>query len=260
MIAITLLRRLAAIVLLPVIAFAIWWFATANSVNPYVPPLQNILQVFPDTWGLDRLSSDVLPSVGRLVAGYALATFLGISVGVLVGSSRSVRDYLEPLLEFLRAVPPPVIVPILILFTGIGSLTKVLVIVAGCIWPILLNTVEGVRAVDAVLGDTVRCYQIRRLSRLRHLVLRSASPQIIAGMRQALSLGIILMVISEMFAASNGLGFTIVQFQRSFAIPQMWTGIIVLGIIGVVFAGGFRIFERKILGWYFGLRETQRGN
>ena len=260
MIVLTLLRRVAALVLLPALAFAVWWFATANSVNPYVPPLQHILQVFPDTWGLDRLSSDVLPSVSRLVAGYALATILGITVGILVGSSRSVRDYLEPLLEFLRAVPPPVIVPILIVFTGIGSLTKVLVIVAGCVWPILLNTVEGVRAVDGVLNDTVRCYQIRRISRLRHLVLRSASPQIIAGMRQALSLGIILMVISEMFAASNGLGFTIVQFQRSFAIPQMWTGIIVLGVIGVVFASSFRVFERKILGWYFGLRETQRGN
>ena len=105
-------------------------------------------------------------------------------------------------------------------------------IASGCVWPVLLNTVEGVRAVDPVMAETARSYGITGAARLRHLVLRSASPQIFAGLRQALSIGIILMVISEMFAASNGLGFTIVQFQRSFAIPDMWTGILVLGLLG----------------------------
>ena len=133
------------------------------------------------------------------------------------------------MLEFLRAIPPPVLVPIFILITGIGTTMKVLVIVSGCIWPILLNTVEGVRARDEVLEDTCRVYGIRGPARLRHLVLRSASPQIVTGMRQALSIGIILMVISEMFAASSGLGFTIIQFQRGFAIPEMWSGILLLG-------------------------------
>jgi ABC-type nitrate/sulfonate/bicarbonate transport system permease component len=110
------------------------------------------------------------------------------------------------------------------LFAGIGDTMKVLVIVSGCMWPILINTAEGVRAVDEVLSDTCRSYRITEPSRLRHLVLRSASPQIVTGMRQSLSIAIILMVISEMFAASNGIGFTIVQFQRSFAIPEMWSG------------------------------------
>ena len=113
------------------------------------------------------------------------------------------------MLEFLRAIPPPVLVPILILFAGIGDLMKVLVIVSGCIWPILLNTVEGVRAVDEVLSDTCRSYRIGGWLRLRHLTLRAASPQIVTGARQALSIGVILMVISEMFAAQSGLGFTV---------------------------------------------------
>jgi ABC-type nitrate/sulfonate/bicarbonate transport system permease component len=123
---------------------------------------------------------------------------------------------------------------------------------------VLLNTVEGVRALDEVLSDTARSYRMRRRSRLIHLVLRGASPQIAAGARQALSIGIILMVISEMFAASNGVGFTIIQFQRSFAIPQMWTGIILLGLIGIALSMVFRVVEARLLSWYTGLRTSQR--
>ena len=251
---------LVTVVGLPIVLLAIWWFTTADSTNPYVPPLRNIFGAFPDTWTTGRLSSDVVPSVVRLLVGYLAAVVLGVALGVAVGGSRTLRGYLEPVLEFLRAVPPPVIVPILILFAGIGNTMKVLVIVSGCVWPVLLNTVEGVRGVDEVLADTARCYRISGIRRLRQLVLRSASPQIVTGMRQALSLGLILMVISEMFAASNGLGYSIVQFQRSFAIPQMWTGIIVLGVIGIVLAGIFRLFERRALAWYLGLRESRRGS
>jgi ABC-type nitrate/sulfonate/bicarbonate transport system permease component len=96
-------------------------------------------------------------------------------------------------------------------------------------------------------------------ARLRHLVLRSASPLIVTGMRQALSIGIILMVISEMFAASSGLGFTIVQFQRGFAIPEMWGGILLLGLLGVALSLAFRVFANRVLSWYYGLHRAQRG-
>jgi len=163
----------------------------------------------------------------------------------------------EPVLEFLRAVPPPVLVPVIMLFAGIGDTMKIVVIASGCVWPILLNTVEGVRAVDPVMLETARSYGITGPSRLRNLVLRSASPQIFAGLRQALSIGIILMVISEMFAASNGLGFTIVQFQRSFAIPEMWSGIVVLGLLGVTMSFIFQWAERNILRWYHGQKEVE---
>ena len=112
---------------------------------------------------------------------------------------------------------------------------------------------------DEVLGDTCRCYGIHGRARVWHLVVRSASPQIVTGMRQSLSVGIILMVISEMFAASNGLGFTIIQFQRSFAITEMWSGILLLGLLGFALALLMRAFERRVLYWYYGLRRAQRG-
>ncbi|MGW4082835.1 ABC transporter permease [Streptomyces sp. NPDC004822] len=252
------LLRLVLACALPAVLVTVWWVASAGSTDVYWPPLRTILTAFPDVWTADRLRGDVLPSVWRLAAGYALAAVAGVALGTLIGSHRRVRAVCEPVLEFLRAIPPPVLVPVIMLFAGIGDTMKVAVIASGCVWPVLLNTVEGVRAVDPVMAETARSYGISGAARLRSLVLPSAGPQIFAGLRQALSIGIILMVISEMFAASNGLGFTIVQFQRGFAIPDMWTGILLLGTLGVVLSLVFRLVERRVLGWYHGLRASAR--
>ncbi|MFC6083974.1 ABC transporter permease [Sphaerisporangium aureirubrum] len=251
-------RRLLMALALPVVLFVIWWFATANSSNFYFPSLRTILGAFGEVWTGERLTVDVLPSLLRLICGYLAAVVVAVTAGVVIGSHRRVRAFAEPALEFVRAIPPPVLVPVIMLFAGIGDVMKIVVIVFGCVWPILLNTVEGVRAVDSVLLDTARSYGVRGSARLRHLVLRAASPQIFTGMRQSLSLGIILMVISEMFAAGNGLGFTIVQFQRGFAIPEMWSGILLLGLLGFLLSLVFRVVENRALSWYHGLRRSQR--
>ncbi|MEU7901498.1 ABC transporter permease [Actinoplanes sp. NPDC049118] len=253
-----MIKRLLLILGLPVVLFVTWYAASANSENFYAPPLRAILVAFADTWTPERLRADLLPSLARLGAGYLLAAVLGVALGVAIGVNPRLRAAAEPVLEFFRAIPPPVLVPVIMLFAGIGNGMKVIVIVSGCVWPVLLNTVEGVRAVDGVLSDTTRAYGVTGAARLRYLVLPSASPQIFAGLRQALSIAIILMVISEMFAASNGLGFTIVQFQRSFAIPEMWSGIILLGLLGFGLSELFRLAERSTLAWYHGLRDAQR--
>ena len=243
---------------LPVALLTAWWIASAGSANFYFPPLRTIAVTFVEVWVSPRILDDVVPSLARLAAGYLAAVGLGLVIGIPIGLSRPLRNTLEPVLEFLRAIPPPALVPILILFAGIGDAMKTLVIVSGCIWPVLLNTVEGVRGRDEVLDDVTRCYRIRGIARLWHFVIPAASPQMFTGMRQALAIGIILMVISEMFAASNGLGFAIIQFERSFAVPEMWTGIIMLGLIGIVLAQVFRLVERRMLAWYHGLRQSQR--
>jgi len=252
-------RGLLAALLLPVVLVTAWWVLTADSTSFYMPPLRDVFTAFPDVWTGERIKNDVVPSVVRLGAGYALALALGVTLGVAIGSARRLRGFLEPVLEFLRAVPPTVLVPVFMLFAGLGDLMKVLVIVSGAVWPILLNTIEGVRAVDGTLRETCRCYGIRGGARLRHLVIRSASPQIVAGMRQALSVAIILMVISELFAAEDGIGYLLIQFQRGFAIANMWTTIIVLGLLGIALALLLRLFEWRTLRWYRGLREAQRG-
>jgi ABC-type nitrate/sulfonate/bicarbonate transport system permease component len=252
------LKKVLLAVGLPLVLFVGWFVLSDGSESFYSPPLRTILTAFGDTWKPERLRADVAPSLIRLFAGFLLAALIGVGLGVAIGLNRRLRAVLEPVLEFFRAIPPPVLVPVIMLFAGIGDGMKVIVIVFGCIWPILLNTVEGVRAVDSVVLDTARAYGVTGPARLTRVILPSASPQIAAGLRQALSIAIILMVISEMFASSNGLGFTIVQFQRSFAIPEMWSGIILLGLLGFVLSLLFRLAERRALRWYEGLRAAQR--
>jgi ABC-type nitrate/sulfonate/bicarbonate transport system permease component len=256
----SVLRRFGLVFGLPILLLAAWWFASADSTDFFFPPLSEILTALKDEWFGPRLLDDVVPSVLRLLAGFAVAIVIAVGLGVLIGTSRTVRGMLEPVLEFFRAIPPPVLVPIFILLFGIGDGMKILVIAFGCMWPILLNTVEGVRAVDSVLSDTARVYRITGGARLRKLVLPSASPQIYAGLRQGLSVAIILMVISELFAASNGLGFAVVQAQRSFAIPETWAGMLMLGLLGFLLAMLFRVVENRQLAWYHGLRRAQRSS
>ncbi|MEI2732098.1 MAG: ABC transporter permease [Dermatophilaceae bacterium] len=249
-------RRTLTAIGLPIGLILLWHLLSVNSTNFFVPKPVQLVQTLGNVWIGPRFIEDVVPSVLRLIVGVVLAITLGIAAGLLIGSNRVLRAMTEPVLEFLRAIPPPVMVPILMLLLGVNDAMKVLVIVSGCIWPVLLNTVEGVRAVDDVLTDTCRVYRIHGASRIFTLVVPSAGPQIFAGVRQALSLGLILMVISEMFASSAGLGFTIVQFQRSFSVPEMWSGIAVLGLLGIALSVLYQFVSRRVLSWYYGQREV----
>ncbi|WP_026925742.1 ABC transporter permease [Granulicoccus phenolivorans] len=253
----SLIKRTAYFVALPLILVFLWWALTLNSDSFWVPRPAQMVSTFTEVWIGPRFANDVVPSLLRLLVGLATATVLGIGLGFVIGSSRTLRRLTEPVLELFRAIPPPILVPILMLLVGVNDSMKVLVIVSGCIWPILLNTIEGVRSMDEVLGDTARVYGIQGLSRTIMLTLPAASPYFVTGIRQALSIGLILMVISEMFASSSGLGFTIVAFQRSFAVPEMWSGIILLGLIGVLLAAIFAVAEKRILRWYYGLKEVE---
>ena len=135
---------------------------------------------------------------------------------------------------------------------------KVVVIVAGAIWPVLLNTIEGVRSTDSVMTETARSFAVTSGERLRYLVLPAASPRIMTGVRQCLSIALILMVISEMFFSSSGLGYRIVYFQRNYLIAEMWSGILLLGLIGILLAAIFSVVERRVLRWYHGIKEVER--
>lgn len=249
---------LLALVALPAILLGAWWLYTLNSSNFFIPEPVQLFETFMSTWVTgDRLTEDVLPSLQRLALGLVLAIMLGILLGLLVGLNKTVRSVVEPVFEFFRALPPPVLIPVLMLLIGVGNTMQVAVIVSGCIWPILLNTIEGVRGIDPVQTETSQSYGITGFNRIRYQIVPGAAPPIMAGIRQSLSIGLILMVISEMFATSSGLGFAIVQFQRSFAIPDMWSGIAVLGIIGVTLSFIFQFVERRVLRWYHGLKEVE---
>jgi ABC-type nitrate/sulfonate/bicarbonate transport system permease component len=243
-------------VTVPVLALVIWAVASAGSDTYYFPPLTDIVETFADTWLFERVGSDVVPSLLRMGSGYAIAVVVAISAGLLLGMSRRARRAAAPIVEFLRAIPPPALLPFAILVIGVGDSMKVFIIAFVCVWPILLNTIDGVTGVDPTLRDTTRVYGIDARDRLWHVMLPAAAPQIFAGMRTSLSLALILMVISEMVASTNGIGYFVLQSQRTFAIPEMWSGILLLGILGYTLNGIFVLIERRMLRWHRGARAS----
>jgi ABC-type nitrate/sulfonate/bicarbonate transport system permease component len=251
-------RKVVVELALPLLLLALLYILSANSSNFFFPPLGTVLEKFKALWLGPRFLADVIPSLERLMAGYLLACVLGVALGILIGSHAALRRAAEPVLEFFRAIPPVAMIPLLIMSMGFGNAMKITVIAVGAIWPVLLNTVEGVKSVDSVLDETCKTYQIKGAARLWHFVLPAASPQIVVGMRLGLSIGIVLMVISEMFAAFNGLGSAIIYFQRSYEIPQMWSGVLMLGVFGFVLSMAFRLFEHFLLDWYYGVRNLER--
>ncbi|RPF21528.1 ABC transporter permease [Myceligenerans xiligouense] len=245
---------------LPVVLVTVWWLATRDATSIFVPRPTELVAELVGTWAGERLFTDVLPSLARFAAGTGAAIVLGILVGLVTGLNSGLRAFCEPVFEFFRAIPPPVLIPVFGLVIGVSDSMKVAVIVAGAVWPVLLNTVEGVRAVDAVQTETSRAYGIHGFNRVRYQILPAAAPQILAGVRQALPIGIVLMVISEMFFSSSGLGFSIIQFQRRFAVPEMWSGILVLGLVGIAVSIVFTMVERRVLHWYHGLKELDNAS
>jgi ABC-type nitrate/sulfonate/bicarbonate transport system permease component len=243
-------------VTVPLVLLVLWGVWSSGSDTYYFPPLTDILSTFADTWLFERVGSDVVPSLERLGAGYAIACVVGVIVGMALGLSPTLRRAADPIVQFLRAIPPPALLPFGILVLGVGASMKIFIIAFVCVWPVLLNAVDGVAGVEPMLRETSRGYRIDRRDTVLHVMLPAAAPQIFAGMRTSLSLALILMVISEMVASTNGIGYFVLQSQRSFAIEEMWSGIILLGILGYVLNGAFVLVERRVLRWHRGARAS----
>ena len=252
-----LLMALAEVAV-PVIAIVMWWVLSAASTSLYFPPLSAIMTSFRNIWLFSHVGSDVVPSLENLAAGFAIATAAGIVFGVALGLLPILADALAPAVEFLRAVPGVALLPAALLLLGIGPGMKISLIAYGTVWPILLNTIDGVRGVDPVVVEVASSYRMRRRDRLVRIILPAASPQIVAGMRSALSIGITVIIFSEMIGSTNGIGFQILSAERSFAVPSMWAGIVLLGILGYLLNLAFRGFESYLLRWHRGMRQLTR--
>ena len=239
----------------PIFILLAWQSLAVLGGSPFFPPLQQILEAFQKNWLFARVGTDVIPSLTRFVYGYGSGIALGIGLGMLLGFLPTLRRALDPVIDFVRAIPPLALIPIYLLIFGIGDTPKIIIIAWGALFNILLNTVDGFRSMEPVMADMARVY---RLSLKDQFMMRLhwATPQIVAGARVALAISFILMVTSEMFASTEGIGFFVIQAQRTFAIPDMWSGILLLGILGYVFSLVFALVESRVTRWYRGYRSA----
>lgn len=236
----------------PLTVIALIWVFSLGSTTFYLPTMPTILQSLADAWIFDRILSDLVPSLERLGIGLLIGMGGGIVLGFVFGSSAVLYKMYSPIIEFCRALPAPAVLPVLMLVLGIGTPAQVTLIAFGTVWPVLLSTMDGVRGIDGTMIDTARSLRVSAWDRLVHITMPGALPQVFAGMKTSLPLGIILMVISEMVGSANGVGYFVIESQRQFDMPGMWAGIILLGIIGFVLNAVFDVLERRALAWHHG--------
>lgn len=246
--------RLALQLVVPVGLVTLWWFTSADSTSIFYPPLSRVVESLEDDWLFEQVGSDLVPSLGRFTAGYLIAVAAGIAFGTLIGLAPRLRRASQPVVEFLRSIPPPLMLPFALVVIGRGNDSKIALIALGSVWPVLLNTIDGVRGVDPQMLDMARSFGIGRRTQITRVILPAASPKIDVGMRTALSVALILMIISEMQGSTNGLGFQVLNAQRSFDTPGTYAGVIVIGVVGLVVNLGFLLVEARIMRWHRGAR------
>lgn len=246
---------LAAEVAVPVAILAAWQLWTASADDPRFPTPVAILDEFRELWLFSQFGTDVVPSLVRILAGFGIATVAGVAIGVPLGLSRFARSLALPHIEYWRAMPPPALLPIsIVLLNDIGDKQKISLIAFFCLFPILLNTIDGVRAIEPTLLETARSYGVPRHERIRRIVLPGALPQIAAGMRTSLSLAVIIMVLAEYFSSTNGVGYVLLISKNTFQMGPMWAAIVLIGLLGYVLNVLFLLAERRVLAWHRGWR------
>jgi sulfonate transport system permease protein len=241
---------------LPVVLIALWWIASENSKSYFFPPLHEIVANFRQVWLFADVKTDLAPSVFHFVAGLALAIFLGILGGVPLGLSARARRDLSPITEFSRGVPFAALVPIGLVLFGPGAVMEITLIAFASVWPVLLNTADGIRSVDPVLLDSARIYGASGRRIVFGVALPAAMPRTFAGIRIAVALAVAATVVANMFASNAGLGFFVVNAQATFNVVGTWSGVLVIGLLGLAANGVFLLIEHRVLRWYRGWRRS----
>ena len=240
---------------LPVFFIAWWWHASANSKNPYFPPLSKIWTEFKANWIFTLVPVHVVPSLINLFVGFAIAIVLGIGAGTLLGASRTGARYTEPLIDFIRSIPPVALVPIFILLLGLDAKMRIASIAFSATFPILLATIEGVRHTNPVLLETAQTFRLTNQQILWRVRVPYAKPTIFAGLQVGLQIAFVVTVASEYLGSGFGLGAFTLNATDSFLIVDAWTGVILLGVLGYALSLVFDAVERVSLRWYYGQKK-----
>jgi ABC-type nitrate/sulfonate/bicarbonate transport system permease component len=246
-------------VLFIVLLLVLWEIAAANAIFPPMsfPRISLILETW---WRLivsGELLGQLLPSLWRMFAGYFIGVALGVLLGLAMGWVRLFYNLFEPITELLRPIPSPAYLPIVILFLGIDDEMKIFMIAFASVFPVLLNTMSGVRSVDPIQLQTARTFGVTGYKLLIEVVLPASSPYIFTGMRVSLAVALIVMVISEMVAASDGIGYFILSAQRGFQIPEMFAGVLTLAMLGYLLNRLFLLIENRVLAWHYGYTQQR---
>jgi ABC-type nitrate/sulfonate/bicarbonate transport system permease component len=223
-------------------------------VDPFFfPPPSAMLTALYEMTASGEVFPHIYISIVRATLGYMIAAALGLGIGIMVAGSQISETIFDPLIELIRPISTFALVPVMFVWFGIGNGSKIAIIVKACFFPIVLNTIAGIRGVDIRLIQAARALGAEGFTLWRKVLIPSALPMIITGMRISTGMAMLAIVGVEMLAADSGIGFLVIDAQRTFATDRMFAGIIVISLMGVALDRVARVIERRILVWH---RET----
>lgn len=234
-----------------IIFFTAWELAPRLGLveAAFLPPFSEVLATGWTLVSNGQLFNHLLASLSRSLIGYSIALIFAIPLGLLIGWYRGFADAINPLLEMLRNTAALALLPVFILFLGIGEMSKIALVIYACSWPILLNTISGVRTVDPLLIKSARTMGLSPLKLFQKVILPASVPTIFVGVRLAGTFSVLVLVAAEMVGAKAGLGYLIIYSQYNFQIPHMFVGIIAITAVGLTITAILTRIERYFSAW-----------
>jgi len=236
-------------------AFIVAWELYGRSLSPiFLSYPTAIVAAAVDLITSGELLAALLKSLQGLAIGFSLAVVLGTTLGILMGRYRALYFALDPFIVALYATPGVALIPLIMLWFGLGLQAKIVIITEACFFPIVINTLAGVRNVSRANVDVARAYGASERQILRLVLLPSAVPFIMAGIRLAVGRGVIGMVVAEFFTALSGVGSLIIIYSNAFATAKLFVPVITLSLLGVSLTALAQHLERRMAPW----KETER--
>lgn len=247
--------RLFRALLVPVVAIALWeTLARMEIINPLILPAPSqVLSRWLEYARSGELHRDALSSVYRVVVGFLIGTALALPIGLAMGVSRTAYAYLNPLLQVLRPIPPIAFVPLAILWFGLGNPPAFFLISLGAFFPVLMNTIAGVRSVDDLYIRAARNLGAKPFAMFRRIVIPAAMPHIMTGIRVGFGVAFIVVIVAEMIAVNDGLGYRILEAREYFWSDKIIAGMITIGLLGLAIDAVLARISAYLLRWHRGM-------
>lgn len=245
------LERLTCLLLF----FAIWEFLPRTGIvsSAFLSPPSAVLAAIAQLIETGQLNKHIFASLQRSLAGLSLAVLAGVSLGLLMGVVRRFEAFVDPLLQLFRQVSALALFPVFLLFFGIGEASKIAIIFWAAFWPVLLNTISGVKQVEKLLIHSALSMGATRGFIFFKVILPAAAPSIFTGIRLAGAYSITALVAAEMIGSHAGLGFLTLNSQEIFQIPSMYAGIVLLALLGLALNYVLALLEKRLTRWRNGL-------
>lgn len=236
-----------------ILLFFILWELTPHAgglLGTFIAPPSVVLITLWELLGNGELSGHVVVSLGRAIAGFSVAALMAIPLGFLLGGSfRIFERIVSPVLGFLGQLNPFSLFPLFIMLFGIGELSKGAMIFWVCVWPILFNTITGVKGIDPLLVKSARSMGTRGATLFFRVILPAASPGIFTGLKMGSGTAFFMLIAAEMIGASRGLGWLVWNAQINFQIPRLFAATVVISVLGLTLNFLLEQLERQLFGW-----------